>query len=241
MLNNLKLDKVLFLDIETVPQHASYEELSERMSGLWDKKAGQLTQREEKPSTAEEIYNRAGIYSEFGKIVCISVGMAHGNDDNLEFRLKSFYGDDEKNLLTEFGELLTKHYNKADDILCGHNSKEFDFPYICRRMLVNRVKLPKMLDIAGKKPWEISHLDTMELWKFGDYKHYTALNLLCAIFDIPTPKDDIDGSDVWRVYWQDKDIKRIATYCEKDVLTVAQLLLRYKNLPLIKPENVTIS
>ncbi len=241
MLNNLKLDKVLFLDIETVPQQSRYKDLSERMSGLWDKKAKQLTQRDEVPQTVEEIYNRAGIYSEFGKIVCISVGMVHGEEKNLEFRLKSFYGDDEKKLLEEFAILLNTHYNNADDILCGHNSKEFDFPYICRRMLVNGIKLPKTLDISGKKPWEIAHLDTMELWKFGDYKRYTALNLLCAIFDIPTPKDDIDGSDVWRVYWQDKDLRRIATYCEKDVLTVAQLLLRYKNLPLIKPENVSVS
>jgi 3'-5' exonuclease len=241
MLNNLKLDKVLFLDIETVPQQSSYEDLSERMSGLWDKKAKQIVRRDEETQSAEEIYNRAGIYSEFGKIVCISVGMVHGEDKNLEFRLKSFYGDDEKKILEEFATLLNTYYNKADDILCGHNAKEFDFPYICRRMLVNGIKLPNTLDIAGKKPWEITHLDTLELWKFGDYKHYTALNLLCAIFDIPTPKDDIDGSDVWRVYWQDKDLRRIATYCEKDVLTVAQLLLRYKNLPLIKPENVTVS
>ena len=241
MLNNLKLDKVLFLDIETVPQQSSYEDLSERMSGLWDKKAKQIARKDEEPQSAEEIYNRAGIYSEFGKIVCISVGMVRGEDKNLEFRLKSFFGDNEKKLLEEFATLLNTYYNKADDILCGHNAKEFDFPYICRRMLVNGVKLPKTLDIAGKKPWEIAHLDTMELWKFGDYKHYTALNLLCAIFDIPTPKDDIDGSDVWRVYWQDKDLRRIATYCEKDVLTAAQLLLRYKNKPLIKPENVTVS
>ena len=241
MLDNLKLDIVLFLDIETVPQHPTYEKLAENLAGLWDKKSMQISQRDENPPTPEDNYNRAGIYAEFGKIVCISVGMAHGDEDNLEFRLKSFSGDNEKKLLEEFGALLTKYYNKSDHLLCGHNAKEFDFPYICRRMLVNGVKLPKILDIAGKKPWEISHLDTMELWKFGDYKHYTALNLLCAIFDIPTPKDDIDGSDVWRVYWQDKDLKRIATYCEKDVLTVAQLLLRYKNLPLIKPENVSIS
>ncbi|MBL4651864.1 MAG: 3'-5' exonuclease [Flavobacteriales bacterium] len=241
MLDKLNLSNVLFLDIETVPQHSTYKELAKNMAGLWDKKSNQLTQREDKPPTPEENYNRAGIYSEFGKIVCISVGMAHGTEDNLEFRLKSFANDNEKQLLEDFSNLLTKYYNKTDHLLCGHNAKEFDFPYICRRMLVHGVKLPKILDIAGKKPWEIFHLDTMELWKFGDYKHYTALNLLCAIFDIPTPKDDIDGSDVWRVYWQDKDLKRIATYCEKDVLTVAQLLLRFKNLPLIKPENVSIS
>ncbi|MBL4625827.1 MAG: 3'-5' exonuclease [Flavobacteriales bacterium] len=238
MLDNLRFDKVLFLDIETVPQHPGYENLSERMTGLWDRKSGQITRDE---STPEENYNRAGIYSEFGKIVCISVGMAHGEESNLEFRLKSFFSDNEKQVLEEFSSLLGKYYNSNDHLLCGHNSKEFDFPYICRRMLVNGVKLPKILDIAGKKPWEILHLDTMELWKFGDYKHYTSLNLLTAIFDIPTPKDDIDGSDVWRVYWEDKDLDRIATYCQKDVLTVAQLLLRYKNLPLIKPENVSIS
>lgn len=238
MLDNVKIDKVLFLDIETVPQHPKYDKLSERMKELWNKKSNQLTKEE---ITPKENYNRAGIYSEFGKIVCISVGMLHGEPNNFEFRLKSFYGDDEKQLLQDFANLLTKHYNTKDHLLCGHNSKEFDFPYICRRMLVNGVQLPSILDIAGKKPWEIAHLDTMELWKFGDYKSYTSLGLLTAIFDIPTPKDDIDGSDVWRVYWQDKDLDRIATYCEKDVLAVAQLMLRYKALPLVKPENVTIS
>jgi DNA polymerase elongation subunit (family B) len=239
MLPHLKLEKVLFLDIETVPQHPNYQQLSERMAGLWDKKSAQITRNE--PMEPEDAYNRAGIYSEFGKIVCISVGMMHGSADEPEFRLKSFASHNEKELLEEFGELLTNHYNTNDHLLCGHNSKEFDFPYICRRMLVNGVPLPNILDIAGKKPWEVHHLDTMELWKFGDYKHYTSLNLLTAIFDIPTPKDDIDGSDVWRVYWEDNDLKRIATYCQKDVLVVAQVLLRYKNLPLIKPENVSIS
>lgn len=237
MLNNIQLQKILFLDIETVPQHASYEDVPERLKALWDKKSLQITRGEEEP---EASYQRAGIYAEFGKIVCISVG-AFSSDDTLNFRLKSFFGSDEKQLLTEFADLLHKHYSHRDQLLCAHNGKEFDFPYICRRMLVNGIELPFILNIAGKKPWEVAHLDTMELWKFGDYKHYTSLNLLTAIFDIPTPKDDIDGSDVGRVFWEENDVERIANYCQKDVLTIAQLVLRYKGLPLVEPENVSIS
>ena len=94
------------------------------------------------------------------------------------------------------------------------------------------------MNIAGKKPWEINHLDTMELWRFGDYKNYTSIKLLAALFDIPTPKDDIDGSQVAGVYYQEKDLERIKIYCQKDTLTVAQLLLSYKGEELIKEENI---
>ncbi len=174
---------------------------------------------------------------EFAKIICISVGFL--KEDT--FRVKSYFGDDEKQILKDFGKLLTTHFNTKDKMLCAHNGKEFDFPFICRRMLINGVKLPKALNIAGKRPWEINHLDTMELWKFGDYKSYTTLNLLASIFDIPTPKDDIDGSDVARVYWEEKDLKRIVTYCQKDVLTVAQVLLRFMNEPLIEDKNIIIA
>lgn len=239
MLNNIILDKILFLDIETVPQHPSYDKVPDKIKGLWDKKAVQLAYKEE--LAPDEMYPRAGIYAEFGKIVCITVGMVHGNNENPEFRLKSFFGDDEKILLSQFSALLNTHYHKPEYLLCAHNGKEFDFPYISRRLLINGLSLPKLLDNAGKKPWEIQHLDTLELWKFGDYKHYTSLNLLAAVFNIPTPKDDIDGSDVWKVYWKDNDLKRIVNYCQKDVLTIAQLLLRLKALPLIKPENISIS
>ncbi|HOI33239.1 MAG: ribonuclease H-like domain-containing protein [Bacteroidales bacterium] len=232
MLYNLQFSQVLFLDIETVPAVPSYQNLSERMQKLWDKKADKIKKQE--TETPESIFDRAGIYAEFGKIIVISVGFLNGN----EFRIKSYYGDDEKLLLEEFAELLNRYYNYPDSMLCAHNGKEFDFPYIARRMIINGIDLPLILQMAGKKPWEIRHLDTMELWKFGDYKNYTSLDLLTAIFDIPTPKDDIDGSMVGRVYWEDKDLERIREYCQKDVLAIAQLMRRYLNQPLIKDEHV---
>lgn len=233
MLYNLQFSQVLFLDIETVSAHPKYDDLSERMKKLWEKKSQKI--RKAETETAEELYPRAAIYAEFGKIIVISVGFLNGN----EFRLKSFYGDDEKILLEEFAELLNRYYNYADSMLCAHNGKEFDFPYIARRMILNGIELPLILQMAGKKPWEIKHLDTMELWKFGDYKNYTSLDLLTAIFDIPTPKDDIDGSMVGEVYWQQNDLERIKEYCQKDVLAIAQLMRRYLNEPLIADENVT--
>ncbi len=236
MLDNLNIADILFLDIETVPAVASFDELNDRFKKLWEKKAEQL-RRHDPDLTADQLYERAGIYSEFGKVICVSCGFTHGS----EFRVKSYYGDDEKTLLAEFAGLLNRHFNKERHLLCAHNGKEFDYPYLARRMLVQGIELPEILKMAGKKPWEIKHLDTMELWKFGDYKHYTSLDLLAAIFDIPTPKDDIDGSMVGQIYWEEKDLERIVTYCQKDTLTVAQLLRRYLGLPLIKEEDVVIA
>lgn len=232
MLQQISLKDILFLDIETVPVVYKYADLGENMQKLWDTKF-----RAQQIESPENQYKKAGIYAEFAKIICISVGVL--NDK--VFRIKSFSGDDEKEILCNFIELLNKHYNKKQHLLCAHNGKEFDFPFIARRILINGLKLPSLLDIAGKKPWEVNHLDTMELWKFGDYKNYTSLNLLAAIFHIPTPKDDIDGSDVARVYWEEHDLQRISNYCQKDVLTVAQLLLRFKGEPLIEPDAVVIS
>ena len=226
MLQQLNLERVLFLDIETVPQHANYKDVPERLKTLWDKKAGFLAKTEESP---EELYGRAGIYAEFGKIVCISVGFIHSG----EIRLKSFYSHNEKELLQDFSELLTGFFGRNDQLLCAHNGKEFDFPYIARRLLINGLPLPHLLDIAGKKPWEIQHLDTMELWKFGDFKNYTSLNLLTAVFDIPTPKDDIDGSKVYSVYYEENDLQRIMEYCQKDVVSLIQLMRKYKGQDLI--------
>ena len=226
MLQQLNLERVLFLDIETVPQHANYKDVPERLKTLWDKKAGFLAKTEESP---EELYGRAGIYAEFGKIVCISVGFIHSG----EIRLKSFYSHNEKELLQDFSELLTRFFGRNDQLLCAHNGKEFDFPYIARRLLINGLPLPHLLDIAGKKPWEIQHLDTMELWKFGDFKNYTSLNLLTAVFDIPTPKDDIDGSKVYSVYYEENDLQRIMEYCQKDVVALIQLMRKYKGQDLI--------
>jgi uncharacterized protein YprB with RNaseH-like and TPR domain len=228
MLESIKLGNVLFLDIETAPLVYEYKSLSPQMKALWDSR---FRFQQDGPELA---YKRAGIYAEFAKVICISVGFIHEST----FRIKSFYGHEEKAILQDFAALLNKHFNRKEHLLCAHNGKEFDFPFLCRRMLINGVKLPKTLNISGKKPWEVNHLDTMELWKFGDYKSYTSLNLLAAVFDVPTPKDDIDGSDVARVYWEDRDLERIVTYCCKDVLTVAQLLRRFMLEPLIDEKDI---
>ena len=225
--------KILFLDIETVSQKKTFDELDERMQKLWAHKAEQIGKGDEE-ATPESLYERAAIYAEFGKIVCISVGFFNGD----RFRLKSFYSHNEKALLADFADMLNKHYDSPYAQLCAHNGKEFDFPYIARRMMVNGIQIPKVLQVAGKKPWETNFIDTMELWKFGDYKNYTSLDLLCAILDIPTPKDDINGSEVGRVYWQENDLERIKTYCQKDVLAIAQLMRRFNYLPLIPDDCV---
>ncbi len=235
MLDSIKDEDVLFLDIETVPLNEEFEQLPEKLQALWDKKSSRFRDEEQ---TASDVYQRAGIFAEFGKIICISAGYIHKKSKVDHFRVKSFYGDDEKLLIKEFFKLLKKSYSSKKHLLCAHNGKEFDFPYIARRALINGIKLPSILDIAGKKPWEVKHLDTLELWKFGDYKNYTSLNLLTTIFDIPTPKDDIDGSQVCDVYYKEKNLDRIVVYCEKDVLAVAQLYLRYKCRDIIPEENV---
>lgn len=229
-------ENVFFLDIETVPQYQSFDQLPENMQALWKRKASHIDAN----AQPADVYSRAGIYAEFGKIICISVGFLKMENGEYHFRVKSFYNDDEAILLTDFAKLLEMRANKPDHFLCAHNGKEFDFPYISRRMLVNRVKLPAILNTAGAKPWEVRHLDTMELWKFGDFKSYTSLALLAAIFGIPTPKDDIDGSQVAGVYYNEHNLKRIAEYCQKDTLTVAQLFLAYRILPHVRPENVTV-
>ncbi|GAB1403076.1 MAG: 3'-5' exonuclease [Lentimicrobiaceae bacterium] len=234
MLTHINLNKVLFLDIETVPQYRDYEAVPEKFKALWDHKAKRLSSAEN--DTPESLYERAGIYAEFGKIICISVGYVI----NGQLRIKSFAGDDESELLNNFAQLLNQRFNTPDVLLCAHNGKEFDFPYLCRRMLINRIPLPLLLDTSGRKPWEVQHIDTMEMWKFGDYKSYTSLNLLTAVFDIPTPKDDIDGSEVGKTYWQDADLPRITAYCQKDVVAIVQLLLRYKGMPLIDEKNIFI-
>ena len=228
---HIKLENILFLDIETVPQEETWNRLSENTKTLFEQKTAY--QRKEE-ITAEDFYERAGIWAEFGKIICISVGYFTNQKNEKQFRVKSFYGDDEKILLIEFKELLNNHFNKKEHVLCAHNGKEFDFPYIARRMIINRIELPKKLNLFGKKPWEIPHLDTMELWKFGDYKHYSSLKLLTSILEIPSPKDDIDGSEVANVYYKEKNLDRIVTYCEKDTVAVAQLVLRFNNEKLLE-------
>jgi uncharacterized protein YprB with RNaseH-like and TPR domain len=234
------LHGILFLDIETVPQYASFDDVPGDWKDLWAKKAEALLRNRE-DETVQTIYPRAGIYAEFGKIVCISCGVLQGQADQKKMILKSFAGDNEKLLLHEFSEMLRKwSAGNEPRFLCAHNGKEFDFPYLCRRMVINSLPIPSILNTSGKKPWEVSHLDTMELWKFGDFKSYTSLNLLAHVLGVPTPKDDIDGSMVWEVYWKDKNLPRIVTYCQKDVVTAAQLFLRMTGEELIKESNIEI-
>ena len=235
----MNFNNILFLDIETVAQAPSYDELDEGWKELWDAKAGVLLRNKE-GETSETIYDRAGIYAEFGKIICISCGCLQGTGENRKLVIKSFGDHDEKKLLQDFAEMLQKWSGEADKFLCAHNGKEFDYPYICRRMIINGISIPEALKISGKKPWDIRHLDTMEMWKFGDYKSYTTLKLLAKVFGIPSPKDDIDGSMVNDVYWNQNDIDRIVHYCQKDVVTLTQVLLRFHCEPLIKPENIAI-
>jgi len=239
----MDLQKIMFLDIETVPQTADFSELNPELAHLWEEKFAMIHKRmpekyAEETTAAEAFNSSAGIYSEFGKIVCISVGYLHFLEKEMHFRTKSFFGDDEVQILSAFSDLITKFCTTDEHTICGHNIKEFDIPYICRRMLINGLKLPAILNISGKKSWEIKFIDTLELWKFGDYKNYTSLKLLTAVFGIPTPKDDIDGSQVASVYYQEKNIERIALYCQKDVVATAQVYLRMNGLELMKPENV---
>lgn len=230
------VNNILFLDIETVPQYPNYQAVPENARVFWNKKALQLTRGEDREDP-ETSYPRAGIYAEFGKIICISCGVVTGTGTERRMIMKSFCGDDEKIILGEFCDMLSK-WAGPEKVLCAHNGKEFDFPFLSRRMIINGVCIPPMLNLAGKKPWEIPHLDTMELWKFGDHKNFTSLNLLAFVLGIPTPKDDIDGSMVWNVYWNEKNLGRIAVYCQKDVITVAQVYLKLAGEELLKAENI---
>jgi 3'-5' exonuclease len=239
MLELLNLDNVLFLDVETAPMVAEYKLLPDIYKKLWTRKTEYMMKKPD--DTPETIFQKAGIFAEFAKVVCISTGVMRTIDNKRVFRIKSFFGDDEKTVLEDFVKLLNTSFSKKEQMLCGHNIKEFDIPFLSRRMLVNDVKLPAVLDIAGKKPWEVGHMDTMDLWKFGDYKNFTSLELLATLFHIPTPKEEMDGSDVARVYWVEKDLEKIAKYCQKDVLTVAQLMLKYQGKPLLKEADVSIS
>ncbi|HNQ26954.1 MAG TPA: 3'-5' exonuclease [Aquaticitalea sp.] len=223
MIHKLNLEDILFLDIETVPEARSFLDLDAAKQQLWTLKS----QYQRGDVSAEEFYERAGIWAEFGKIVCISVGYFKLQGDVRNFRVTSFHGD-EKSILNDFKNLVSTHFGQSKHLLCAHNGKEFDFPYIARRLIIHNMELPNKLNLFGKKPWEVPHLDTLELWKFGDYKNYTSLKLLTNVLGIPSPKDDIDGSDVARVFYEESNIDRIVAYCEKDTIAVAQILLRLR-------------
>ncbi|WP_027126106.1 3'-5' exonuclease [Gelidibacter mesophilus] len=235
MISKLNLEDILFLDIETVPETRHFSDLDQTKQELWELKS--KYQRAEIP--AEEFYERAGIWAEFGKIVCISVGYFKLQEAKRTFRVTSFYGDEIK-ILNDFKALIESHFNQAKHLLCAHNGKEFDFPYIARRMIIHKIELPNKLNLFGKKPWEVPHLDTLELWKFGDYKNYTSLKLLTTVLGIPSPKDDIDGSEVCRVYYEENDLKRIVVYCEKDTIAVAQIFLRLRGDSILEPNEMKL-
>ena len=237
MLDHLKIGNILFLDIETVPAFPSLKEVPEKFRIFWEKKANYMRKEGE---TSAELYNRAGIFAEFGKIICISTGMIGIQDDKRILRIKSFYAEEEHTLLADFADLVTRISQKREIDLCAHNGKEFDFPFIARRMLIQGIMLPAMFEVAGKRPWEVRYIDTMELWKFGDHKHYTSLDLLTALLGIQSPKSDIDGSQVAEVYWKENDLRRIVEYCRRDVAAIAQLLLKYKGEKLLEPEDIVV-
>lgn len=233
------IHNILFLDIETLPVYRSFDELPDRFQSLWIKKAKFLRDTDDR--TPQELYERAGIYAEFGKIVTIAVGyFVPQETEVLNFRIKAFANHDEKALLEDFSVLLNEHFNTQKVRLCAHNGKEFDFPYIGRRMLINQLPIPEPLNLSGKKPWEVPHIDTMELWKFGDYKHFTSLDLLAALFDVESSKDDIDGSQVYKVYYQENNLERIAKYCKRDVMVLAQVFMRLNQMPLMTKDEITI-
>ncbi|MEZ4884662.1 MAG: 3'-5' exonuclease [Chitinophagales bacterium] len=240
MIQQAKLQNILFIDIETVPIAPKFEELSEEMQKLWSYRINRF--KPEEADESEYYFDKSGVYAEFGKIVCISAGFfTHKNEDEpYRFRVKSFYGHDEKEVLGEFLNLLQNHFNNPSRyFLCGHNIREFDIPYMCRRAVIHQLPLPNMLDINALKPWEVPYIDTMRAWKFGDYKNFTSLHLLATLLDIPTPKSDMEGKEVATVYWEKDGLERIHKYCQQDVVATAQLLLRFKRLPLIDNEQIT--
>ncbi|SNQ42552.1 3'-5' exonuclease [Cellulophaga lytica] len=234
MLHKINLEHVLFLDIETVPEYEDYKQMTDEKKELWAQKTAYKRQDD---FTPEEFYDRAGIWAEFGKIICISVGYFNTKGDVRNFRVTTFFGEEDI-LLKEFKNLLTTHFASPKYVLCAHNGKEFDFAYIARRMVINRIDLPPKLNLFGKKPWEVPHIDTMELWKFGDFKHYTSLKLMTNVLGIPSPKEDIDGSMVRDVFYIDNNIDRIVKYCELDVIAIAQVFLRLRNEDLLVDDEI---
>lgn len=237
------LKHILFVDIETVPLMPDYHSLTERLQMEWDKKSRYLKSNQVENADPSMLFSeRAGIFSEFARVVCIVVGSLQQNGEVWKLRLKSVANEEEATLLRDFVELLGKVLQfYPNTVFCGHNIKEFDIPFLCRRMIINGIALPEMMQLNGKKPWEVNHIDTMDMWRFGDYKHFTSLSLLAEVLGIPSPKDDMDGSMVADVFWKEKDLPRIARYCMQDVLTTAKVYLHLKGLPHIHPEPVYVT
>ena len=238
MFTPAQLENILFIDIETAPVVATYADLPDRMKPLWDRKAQTKYRNDPNSEDPATLFTeKAGIHAEFGRVVCISCGRLTFDEQQPSLNTKSYFGEDEHQVLKDCGEALDKFLKVNPKFnLCAHNGKEFDFPYLGRRYLIHGLPLPQFLAIQGKKPWEVSLLDTMELWKFGDYKAYTSLELMAAVMGVPSSKGDLDGSQVGRVYWEEKDHERIKHYCERDVWVTAQLLLSMSRLPRLREE-----
>ncbi len=245
-MQNIRLENLLLIDIETVSEHPQFNSLDESWQQLWAEKVQRSLPDD---ITASEFYpQRAGVMAEFAKVICISVGYFKKENTTQKLRVKSFYGDDEKKILQDFiAALEIKESNNNKWSFTGHNIKEFDIPFLCRRLLINDFAIPSFLDFQNMKPWETNMIDTFQYWRFGDYKHYTSLKLLAAALNVPSPKDDIDGSMVGEVYWaegtldeKEKNLQRIVTYCQKDVITTGNIILRFKNVPLLSAEQIEI-
>jgi DNA polymerase elongation subunit (family B) len=236
-MNQIPHENLFLIDIETVSEKENFHLLEDEWKELWIEKISRTLPPE---TTAEDFYLlRAAIMAEFAKVVCISFGYFKKVEKGFQLRIKSLSGENEAQLLSDFVATVKKlHSNNQRWVFCGHNIKEFDVPFLCRRMLINNIPIPVPLDFQNMKPWETPVLDTLHLWRFGDYKHYTSLKLLAAVLGVPSPKDDIDGSQVGNVYWKERDLNRISIYCEKDVATVANIILRFKGLPVLEPEQI---
>jgi DNA polymerase elongation subunit (family B) len=237
-----QISNIVFIDIETVPIVSDFELLDENLQKLWTLKAKQLNRvHDEELDPAKVFKEKAGIFAEFSKVVCIGIGYINFKENNAYLRLKSHCESDEKNLLNNFITTIQKFELTFKSIrFCGHNIKEFDLPFLCRRMVINQCMIPQSLQIQNKKPWEINHIDTLELWKFGDYKHYISLELLATILHIPSPKNDIDGSQVAHVFWNEKNLDRISTYCLQDVTTTTKVFLHLAGLSTVTLEVVSL-
>lgn len=235
MFGKKEFENILFLDIETVPEYESWDSLTIEEKALFDEKTKYQRSNQ---NDLNLLYQRAGIWAEFGKIICISVGYISFKDEKRSFRVTSFAGKDEKTILINFKRLLEKCFNHKKSLLCAHNGKEFDFPYIARRMIIHQISLPEKLDLAGKKTWEVPHLDTLDLWKFGDYKHYKSLKLLSHVLGISSPKEDMDGSQVAGTFYVENNLEKIINYCERDTIIVAQVFFRLQNVPVLKGDEI---
>lgn len=239
MLDHINPENLICIDIETVPAYPDFVSLPDELKELYLKKSARL--KEENENDEEQYFKHAGIYAEFGKIICITLGLFKKEKGQYYFRIKSLCGGDEKKVLENFAEILSKYPRPARLQFCGHNIREFDIPFLCRRFLIHHLDLPAPLDISGRKPWDVNMVDTMQLWRFGDIKHFTSIKLLALILGIDSPKDDIEGKDVGRVYWKEKNLQRIVEYCQRDVITVAQLVMRFKGMPLLTAENIVMA